>query len=61
MLDSIVLDGKVIGNHERNVLEGDFRSNASQGAEVEIIKPIEFKVVNVFSVMKFVLMVFLLS
>ena len=35
---AIVLDGKVIAAMRRNVVEGDFRSNASQGAEVEIIK-----------------------
>lgn len=35
---AIVLDGKVIAAMRRNVVEGDFRSNASQGAEVETIK-----------------------
>ena len=35
---AIVLDGKVIAAMRRNVVEGDFRSNASQGAEVESIK-----------------------
>ena len=34
----IVLDGKVIATMKRNVVKGDFRSNASQGAEVETIK-----------------------
>ena len=34
----IVLDGKVIAAMRRNVVKGDFRSNASQGAEVETIK-----------------------
>ena len=31
----LVLGGKVIATMKRNVVEGDFRSNASQGAEVE--------------------------
>jgi len=35
---AIVLDGKVIATMKRNVVKGDFRSNASQGAEVETIK-----------------------
>ena len=40
---AIVLDGKVIAAMKRNVLEGDFRSNASQGAEVEMIKLTELE------------------
>ena len=35
---AIVLDGKVIAAMRRNVVEGDFRSNASQGAKVESIE-----------------------
>ena len=31
----LVLGGKIIATMKRNVVEGDFRSNASQGAEVE--------------------------
>ena len=31
----IVLGGKIIGAMKRNVIEGDFRSNVSQGAEVK--------------------------
>ena len=35
---AIVLDGKVVAAMRRNVVEGDFRSNASQGAKVESIE-----------------------
>ena len=35
---AIVLDGEVIAAMKRNVVEGDFRSNASQGAKVESIE-----------------------
>ena len=35
---AIVLDGEVIAAMRRNVVEGDFRSNASQGAKVESIE-----------------------
>ena len=35
---AIILDGKVVAAMRRNVVEGDFRSNASQGAKVESIE-----------------------
>ena len=40
---AIVLDGKVIASMRRDVVEGDFRSNASQGAEVHSIKLTELE------------------
>ena len=40
---ALVLDGKVIASMRRDVVEGDFRSNASQGAEVHSIKLTELE------------------
>jgi len=40
---AIVLDGKVIASMRRDVVEGDFRSNASQGAKVSSIELTEME------------------
>jgi len=40
----IVLGGKIIGSMERAVIEGDFRSNVSQGAKVKEFKLTELEV-----------------